>query len=549
MKKILVLTLVVLSLAFACYAAEYDGYIVKISDNTASILAENVSMFSGATLASDLTDSETVELITDEIDSVMEINSDHMLVKVDDMQTLEDLISLGIVEGYEENFYLELHGYDVTQNYNYNQQKWYLDDINAEFAWNAGIYGEGATVAVIDSGVYAHEDFGNNLLPGKNYVEGLDETDTNDEYNHGTHVAGIIAARCNSLATVGIAFKSKIVPLKVTNDRTLTIDYVLKAIYDAVDYYECDVINMSFGHENESARLREAINYAIDKNVIVVASAGNGGNSGYAYPASYDEVISVANSREDGTVSSSSQKNDMVDITAPGTYIMALSNNGSVTGSPYPQGTSFSAPMVSAVAALAKSINPSISQQEFQSLIKQSADASYLASSGQGSTAWGAGMLDIEALIKLMLAGKRCYVSKPSTVNNEDFICVTNLSNTDDIEDCVITITEYNADGSIKYTKDILSNIPASSSVEISLTEYGFSTFVEVKTSYDRIPGDVNGDGIVTTRDASVILRYIAQFEVDVPESVLDVNADGWVTISDASAILRHCAGFEVELH
>ena len=545
MKKILVALIAVLSLTAVCYSAEYDGYVVTISNNTATLLSENISMFSNAMLASDLTDSETVELIADEIDSVKEIDSEHMLVKVDDMSTLEELISLGIVDTYEKNIYLELHGYDVTLNEYYDNQKWYLDMINADFAWNAGVFGSDVLVGVIDSGVSTHSDLieGINVHPGKNYVEGSDEKDTNDEHYHGTFVSSLIASRCNSFGIVGVAFKSKIVPLKVTNEKELTLDYAIAAIYDAVRTFECDVINLSFGVSTESKVLRDAVDYAINNNVIVVASAGNHANSGYEYPAAFDEVISVANAQQNGFISSSSQRNDKVDIAAPGSNIASLSNKGVLMTQ---SGTSFSAPMVSAAAALAKSINPDISQQEFESLLKLSADSSYLSSSGQGTTAWGAGMLDIEALIKLMLSGENCYVSKPYTVENNTFVNVTNLSDTDAFDDCVVTIIEYNSDGSVKKSMNLTVDIAASDTIEIPLTQYGFSSLVEVKTSYDRIPGDINGDKSITVRDASIILRFCAGYTVDVPESIMDVDGSGAVTVKDASLILRYCAEYDV---
>ncbi|MBO4949858.1 MAG: S8 family serine peptidase [Clostridia bacterium] len=557
MRKLLFFILVAILLTLSCFAQDYNGYIIRIADDTMSLLGSNISELSGASLMGDMDDSEVVELISEEFDTVKEINSDHMLVKAEDDETLEMLMEMGVVESYEKDYFLELHGYDVTQNANYDDQKWYLGCINADFAWNAGIFGDEVRVAVIDSGVYPHKDIENNLIKGKNYVNESSPDDTTDNVGHGTSVAGIIASRCNDLATVGIAFKTKVVPLKVTDSKELSMSLAVKAIYDAVDTYNCDVINMSFGDTNKSTMLEDAVMYAISRGVIAVASAGNKGNTGYMYPASFDDVISVANVCSSylnyvqyGSglcISSSSQRNDKIDIAAPGTGIAAISKTGSVADV---SGTSFSAPMVAAVAALAKSVNPDIGQSEFQSLIKQSANSSYLTTSGQDETAWGAGLLDIEAFFKLMLAGKDCYVSDNIVIDDEVFVYITNLSDTKRIEDCTVVISERDSTGAIIKTENISKALDVSQSLEISLTELGYSSLTTVRVVVDHMPGDVNGDGEITTMDVMAILKYIAKYPDDSTiESALDVSGDGEVSTLDVMTLLRYLAGYPVDLH
>ena len=374
-------------------------------------------------------------------------------------------------------------------------------------------------------------------------------TYTEDNSNHGTSVASIIASECNNLATVGISFKSKIVPLKVTDNSSLTIALAVEAIYDAVDEYECDVINLSFGDTKSNTSLYNAIMYAIDNNVIVVAAAGNWGNTGYAYPASYTEVISVANAeRVSGgfSIKDSSQKNDMVDIAAPGTMLYAIYNNGTVG---YQSGTSFACPVVSATAALAKSMDPDISQSEFHDLIKATANKSYIASSGQNSDAWGAGLLDIEAFMKELNSGESCYISKNQVIDEEIVVYITNLDSAVAIEDCTVIITEYNSEGYLENSKTISTSLAAGEHRKISLTQYGFSSAAYVKVICDHVPGDVNGDGEISLRDASAIMRKLAGYEVAVIESALDVNGDGEVSLRDASAIMRYLAGYNVVLN
>lgn len=550
MRKLLFLILVATLLAVSCFAQDYNGYIVRIADDTMSLLGSNFAEFSGASLMGEMDDSEVVEQISEEFDSIKEINSEHMLVKAADDETLEMLMEMGIVESYEKDYFLELHGYDVTQNANYDDQAWYLGCINADFAWNAGIFGDEVRVAVIDSGVYPHKDIENNLIKGKNYVNESTPDDTTDNVGHGTSVAGIIASRCNDLATVGIAFKTKIVPLKVTDNKELSMSLAVQAIYDAVDVYNCDVINMSFGDTNKSATLEGAVMYAINHGVIAVASAGNHGDTGYMYPASFDDVVSVANASRNGDsflIKSTSQRNDRVDVAAPGTDITALSTSGGVTDV---SGTSFSAPMVAAVASLAKSVNPNIGQSEFQSLIKQSANSTYLTTSGQDETAWGAGLLDVKAFFKLMLAGKDCYVSDNIIIDDEVFVYITNLSDTKRIEDCTVVISERDSTGAIIKTENISKALDVSQSLEISLTELGYSSLAAVRVVVDHMPGDVNGDGEITTMDVMAILKYIAKYPDDSTiESALDVSGDGEVSTLDVMTLLRYLAGYPVDLH
>lgn len=552
MRKVFCILFAVLVLSSVCFAADFDGYIVKIADNTASRLFDTNSVFSGVSLFGELDDSDVVDIIVDEFSDVSEINSKHMLVKAEDETTLQMLIDLGIVESYEENVYLELFDYDVTANPNYENQKWYLDYINADYAWNAGVFGNDVIVAVIDSGVCAHNDIKKNLLPGKNFyeVENYGESYTDDNSDHGTRVAGIIAAECNSLSTVGVSFKSKILPLKVTDGKELTMDRVVAAIYYAVKS-GCDVINLSLGGKSGSAELKAAVDYAISNNVIVVAAAGNTALSGNEpmYPASFDEVVSVANAMMNGTqltINESSQKNTFIDIAAPGTKLHTLTNSNSVDNNK--SGTSFSCPVISAVAALAKSVKPDLAQSQFEDLLKASANSSYIAASGLDSTAWGAGFVDIKTFLQYLLADDKYYLSENISVNDEVSAYITNLSDSSAINNCTIIVSERDLDGALN-VEYLNYSIAPSTSVEISLSKLGFSADASLRVVLDRIPGDVNGDGTVGVRDASVILRYLAGYNVVADVSMMDVNGDDNISVRDASAILRFCAGYNVDLH
>lgn len=546
MKKVVSLLVFLCVLSLSAFAIDYNGYIVKIKENTLENLAETSFFSDRAMLFSDRGDSEIVELLDDEFDDVTEINSDHLLLKAADEAALDKLIELGVVDFYEENIYAELYGYDFSANPSYESQKWYLDAINARFAWNAGIFGSDTRVAVIDSGVYAHNDIKNNLIPGRNYVAGEELDDTADNHGHGTAVAGLIAAQCNSIGTVGVSFRTKIVPLKVTNNSTgVEIAGIIEAIFDAVDDYDCDVINMSLGVSSDITNLKNAVTYAINNGVIVVAAAGNDGDTGYRYPASYDGVISVANAETYNggyKIFSSSQKNDKVDIAAPGTQVITLANNSSDTK--LWTGTSFSAPVVSAIAALVKSVDEETDSYEFEHLIKLTADDSYISTSGQNSNAWGEGMVDVESLFKTFISNK-LYVSKKLISDDNSSVYITNFTDAD-IEDGTLIVSEYDEYGTLISVTETLLSLKSYESKEFSFTDNGFSQYAKARYIGNRILGDVNADGTPNIRDASVVLRYNAGYDVGIDEKYLDVNGDGDINIKDASAVLRIVAGYDL---
>jgi len=543
-------------LSVGCLAADYDGYIVKLKDNTVDCLTDS-SMYSDmANLFSDMDDSDVASLLADELDEVTEINADHLLLKAENLDAVAALVEMGVVEYYEEDVLMDLFTNDVEANERYNRQ-WYLDFINASYAWDLGVYGEGVKVGVVDSGVYKHDDLASNLLDGINYDDTEGTTYNTDSVHngngHGTTVAGIIAAECNDIGHVGIAFKSKVVPLRVINAQgKVSTSDAANAVYDAVDTYGCQVVNLSFGSYKPLTTLYDAIMYAINKNVIVVAAAGNnalvpedGVVNRPQYPAYYEEVISVANACKDGdglSIFVNSTYNDGVDIAAPATEIDTLiSGNGYKSRS----GTSFASPMVAAAAALAKSVDPSITPAAFTDLIKSTADTSYIASSGKSLEHWGAGLLDIEAMMKKLIGTTEPFVSDVVKVDGEDVVYITNTKSQPGTSDgkFLITISDYDDEGTYLGTTTERITVAMGETVKFSLTKLGISSNAVVEVKYDRVLGDATGDGSVNISDATAILLYIAKnYPADVDATLYDVNADGSVNVSDATAILIYIA-------
>ncbi len=230
--------------------------------------------------------------------------------------------------------------------------------IYVDKAWNLS-QGEGAVVAVIDSGYRQNglEDRVKNLLNGYDFAE--DDQGVQDYSGHGTHISNTIAQRTNNgIGCAGIAFKSTILPCKVfpdVGDGAYESD-IIDAIYWAIDH-GADVINMSLGGGGSVTATKEAIEFAVDNDVIVFAATGNYGVFGISYPARHESCIAVGavNKHPVGANpkrADFSQYGTGLDIVAPGKSIVQETYSGSGTGYISYNGTSSACPHASAVAAL-----------------------------------------------------------------------------------------------------------------------------------------------------------------------------------------------------
>jgi serine protease len=235
--------------------------------------------------------------------------------------------------------------------------EWHLDTLNVAEAWTYAD-GAGVTVAVIDSGVDAdHPDLVGQVLPGLDLVDDKGDGDT-DLVGHGTTVSAIIAGRNDDGdGVVGIAPRSKILPVRVLDEDNRYNDALIVAqgVRWAVDK-GARVINLSLGGNGSSAALAAALDYAFAKDVVVVACTGNSSassSSGVWYPAREPGVIAVAGVERDGTsLWSGSITGKETVLAAPATQLVGANADGEYWKV---QGTSFAAPMVSATAALIRS--------------------------------------------------------------------------------------------------------------------------------------------------------------------------------------------------
>jgi subtilisin family serine protease len=236
--------------------------------------------------------------------------------------------------------------------------QWSLSKIEAPAAWDTTVGSENVVVAVVDSGVSAsHPDLTGKVLRGYDFVNG--DTDASDDNGHGTAVAGITAASTNNgVGMAGVSWNSMILPVKVLGaNGSGSYSAMANGITWAADN-GARIINLSLGGTSSSRTLQNAVNYAWSRNIILVAAAGNNGNSTPVYPGACANVVAVSATDSVDSRPSWSNYGSYVDVAAPGVNVLTLSGANSYANW---NGTSFSSPVTAGVVALMAAGNPGLS--------------------------------------------------------------------------------------------------------------------------------------------------------------------------------------------
>ena len=232
--------------------------------------------------------------------------------------------------------------------------------IGSESAWDKTTGNADVLVAVVDDGFdLLHPDLKGRIVSPYSVITGK-SGDVSVEV-HGTHVAGLIAGNMdNGLFGVGVAPSTSIMPIDVFEGEDGFISDVAAGVYYAVDG-GADIINMSLVAYADTKVLREAVEYAHSKNVLVVAAAGNDNINSPYYPAAYPDVVSVASTDAADKRSDFSNFGKTIDIAAPGTGVFSIFPDKSFGGL---DGTSMATPIVSGAAALLKANEPKLSNSD-----------------------------------------------------------------------------------------------------------------------------------------------------------------------------------------
>lgn len=360
--------------------------------------------------------------------------------------------------------------YTVPNDLYYSYQ-WHLDNttyggIHAESAWNV-TRGAGVVVAVIDTGIAYENYFIYSQAPdlaNTSFVAGYDfinnDTHPNDDNGHGTHVAGTVAQSTNNnIGVAGVAYEASLMPVKVL-DKSGSGSYadVAEGIRWAADH-GANVISLSLGGPSSSLALQEAVAYAYNNGVVVVAASGNE-NGVVGYPAAYDDyVIAVGATRFDETRAPYSNYGSSLDIVAPGGDLQVDQNgdsygdgvlqqtfSGSYSSFNYYffQGTSMATPHVAGVAALVIANGNAATPDQVRAALESSADD--LGATGRDNF-YGYGLVNAAAALTYA-AGP---VDNPPTVSLTAPVANATVSGTvsitaDASDDNVITQVDFYID-------------------------------------------------------------------------------------------------------
>jgi subtilisin len=295
-----------------------------------------------------------------------------------------------------------------------------------------GLKGAGVGVAILDTGIdLTHPDLSKNVKGGYNALAGQDPKTYQDDNGHGTHMAGIIAARANGLGVIGAAYQAKLYAVKVLDQ------YGSGRLSDLINGLgwvranQIRVVNMSLGFSEGSPLLEQAIERLYEAGVIMVASAGNhstncaqdgggddGGGDGSAqdgggddgggdtgcdtvpggvsYPARYHGVIAVAATDSQNRVTNYSRSGPEVAVAAPGgsTHDQRILSTNKGGGYGWGSGTSQAAAHVTGALALALQVKSHMSFEEAATLLQGTAK-----DLGEPVEQQGAGLIDVEAMI------------------------------------------------------------------------------------------------------------------------------------------------------
>jgi uncharacterized repeat protein (TIGR02543 family) len=304
---------------------------------------------------------------------------------------LADLAAEAAIEHVEPNIILRSNGEKPADPV--FGPAWGLEAIQVPQAWQVTQGDPSIIVAVVDSGISAgHPDLSERLVPGYNFI--ADSSDSMDDYGHGTQVAGIIAAQYNQESGAsGVAPLSRLMPLKVLDaNGEGTVADAAEAIIFAADS-GTRVINLALGTYTESNVLRAAIEYAAERNILIIAAGGNNGTDEPAYPAAYPQTLAVGAVDQFHNPCFFSNRGSYIDVAAPGKNILTTSFDG---GHQELTGTSAAAAYLSGLAALLLAMEPTLGPDTFQGIIR--AGASDLQASGWDAET-GFGLVDAFAAL------------------------------------------------------------------------------------------------------------------------------------------------------
>ncbi|MYE88758.1 S8 family serine peptidase [Candidatus Poribacteria bacterium] len=309
-----------------------------------------------------------------------------------------------LIEASEFNYIRQTQASEIIPNDPRFEEQWNLSLIETPGAWAIEKGDPEVIIAVVDTGFdYTHEDLASQTWVNAGEIpdNGIDDdnngyiddvrgwdfseppssdgsgktqngdNDPIDESGHGTHVTGIIGAAVdNDVGIAGVAWNCTLMPIRGAGVEGIRDDRSAAAIVYAVDN-GARVINMSWGGRERSFVLRDAVDYAYARGVLMIAASGNESENASIFPAGYRKVISVAATEQHKQKFYQSNFGASIDIGAPGNVIVSTQINNRYRPL---SGTSMATAHVSGVAALIMSKRPSLTHQEVRQILISTAD-------------------------------------------------------------------------------------------------------------------------------------------------------------------------------
>jgi thermitase len=312
-----------------------------------------------------------------------------------------------------------------------NIAQWAPQFIGAEQAWDSTLGDPSIIIAIVDTGIDAnHPDLTGKVVLAKNFVKG---ERVSDSFGHGTHVAGIAAAQINNgTGIAGICGRCSLMSIKVLGaDGSGSTSNVASGITYATDH-GARVINLSLGSSSRTTIMRDALDYALNNNVLPVVAMGNSNTNNVGDLSYWYSALSVAAVDPTGAKASFSNFGLQTDVMAPGVAVLSTMPTYPVTlNTQYGyelnydalSGTSMATPVVAGLAGLIFSRNPALTATQVKGMIESSAGdaASFNLTSGFGP-------VHAPAAIALALQGANTALTLRSLLPQFGSVLVRNVT-------------------------------------------------------------------------------------------------------------------------
>jgi subtilisin family serine protease len=573
---------------------------------------------------------EVIEAYADQTDGVTILNqfwiTNAVVVEVNtDKVDFEEMASLKGVEELHTNF--EVQRPDEPSSFgtmsadtNAEDTTYGLDQINADDFWNEyGTMGEGASIAVLDTGVDAdHPDI--DLSEWAEIDQDSGEPDESapvrDSDKHGTHTSGTATGGDASGEYIGVAPNAELMHAMVLNGSSGSFASIVGGMEWAVNK-DADIISMSLGAGGHYEQFIEPVQNAHDAGTIVIAAAGNDGDGNTGSPGNIYDTISVGatNSNEDVTDFSGGERVDtqaeygdaapsywpdeyvVPNVVAPGKAVKSSVPGGNYEKFP---GTSMATPHVAgAVALLESATDRDLTIEEIDEALKQTARKPSDAPA-EPDTRYGHGIIDVVAAMEHLSENETSAalsLSNAEATTDDSTVTVELSASGDDIagyeamitfDPSVVQVESIsgvdmadpqanidNQNGVFKIaqaqdsgmTDPVLAEITfsieadgeAATALEFNAAESDLNDVNGNMLDADLTPGaiditkdeptgekgDVDGDGDVTSADATLAQRHIAGDNVDINEDLADMDGDGSIDTGDVIEILNKVVDFE----